>query len=183
VLSEIVRGLNVGGQVGFDFNRMNAGDVAWVSPSLRLEYKTHEHLRFRALANYLPQSNSWSNIRLDFGWKPGATYVGITARYDAIQQKWGNLNIFIDAFKWGRLKLSTLLLYNGYLERFDARHLALTYDLHCAEAVLQILETNTGFRPGREVLFFIRVKALPFDSPFGVGRLGQPLDIGTGVGG
>jgi hypothetical protein len=76
--------------------------------------------------------------------------------------------------------VSALLLYNGFLERFDSRHFAFTYDLHCAEAVLQIIENNVGFRPGREFLFFIRIKALPFDSPFGTGRLGQPIGLGGG---
>jgi hypothetical protein len=182
VLAQVAPGLSAGGQVGFDLVRYQRGEIGWISPSLRLEYKPSEKLRFRGLANYMPQSESWGNIRMDFAYKVGASFFGIAARYDGLQHKWGNVNLFIDALKWGRLKVSTLLLYNGYLNRFDSRHLALTYDLHCAEAVLQILETNVGFRPGREVVFFIRIKALPFDSPFGIGRQGQPLDIGTGGG-
>lgn len=101
---------------------------------------------------------------------------------DGVRNSWANLNLFIDALKIGRLKVSALLLYNGYLQRFDSKHFALTYDLHCAEAVLQVLENNTGFRPGREIVFFIRIKGLPFDTPFGIGNQGQPLDYGTGGG-
>lgn len=182
-LLETLPGLMLGGQGGYDFERESFGEIAWQSPSIRLEYKPNTSIRFRSLADYLPQSNSWGNIRWDLSWRAGDTFLGIAARYDALRGVWGNVNVYVDAFKWGRLKVSTLLLYNGYLQRFDTRHLALTYDLHCAEAVLQILENNTGFRPGRQVLFFIRLKALPFNSPFGIGTLGQPLDIGTGFGG
>lgn len=179
-LVETFKGLAIGGQAGFDFNRERQGQIPWISPSIRLEYKPSDWLRLRGLATYLPQSNSWGNVRFDLGWKAGATFVGFAARYDALRHTWGNANLYVDAFKWGRFKATTLLLYNGYLERFDTRQLSMTYDLHCAEAVLQILENNTGFRPGRSIVFFIRIKALPFDSPFGIGGLGQPLDIGTG---
>ncbi|MGI8924184.1 MAG: hypothetical protein ACR2HJ_09135 [Fimbriimonadales bacterium] len=182
VVGELAGELKVGGQVGFDFHQRVLGDVPWISPSLRFEYNPSKSLRVRGLANYMAQEGSWGNIRLDLAWKAGATYLGIAARYDALRDTLGNLNIFLDAFKWGRLKFSTILLYNGYLHRFESRHFSLIYDLHCAEAVLQVLENNVGFRPGREIVFFIRLKGLPFDSPFGVGRLGQPLDIGTGSG-
>jgi hypothetical protein len=179
---ETLPGLTFGGQVGFDFDRDRIGEIAWVSPSLRMEYRPSEALRLRAIGNYLPQNGTWGNVRMDLAWKAGETFFGLAARYDAHRQTWGNANLYIDALKIGKLKVSALMLYNGYLHRFDSRHLALTYDLHCAEVILQILENNTGFRPGREVVFFIRLKALPFSSPFGAGRSGQPLDFGTGGG-
>jgi hypothetical protein len=147
-----------------------------------MEYQPSDRLRIRGLANYLPEESSWGNLRADIAWKYGDTFFGAATRYDSLRHKLGNLNLFIDGLKWGRLKLSTLLLYNGYLQKFDSTHISLTYDLHCAEAVLQVLDNNVGFRPGREVLFFIRLKGLPFDSPFGIGRSGEPIGFGTGSG-
>jgi hypothetical protein len=117
---------------------------------------------------------------MDATWKTETFSLVAAARYDALRSRWANLNLLLDGIRLGRLKVSTLLLYNGFLNRFDARHLSFTYDLHCAEAVLQIIDTRVGFRPGREVLFFIRLKALPQSSPFGLGRQGEPLGPGTG---
>jgi len=57
----------------------------------------------------------------------------------------------------------------------------LIYDLHCAEAVLTYQQQNAGFNPGRTITLMIRIKALPFSSPFGAGTRGQPLGTGTGT--
>jgi hypothetical protein len=46
---------------------------------------------------------------------------------------------------------------------------------------LEVIDNQTGFRPGRQVFFFVRLKALPFTSPFGVGSFGQALGTGGGV--
>lgn len=169
-------------QVGFDFHQQSQGFEGWISPGLKFEYLPTADFKARLTGNYIPQLSAIGNIRFDLAWQAGATFVGVGLRYDGVRNQWANLNLFVDAFKIGRLKVSALFLYNGYLSKFDSRHLALTYDLHCAEAVLQILENNTGFRPGREYLFFIRIKGLPFDTPFGIGRQGEPLGYGTGGG-
>jgi hypothetical protein len=179
---ELFHAFTLGGQVGFDFKDRSFSNSSWITPSIRMEYQPSDRLRIRGLANYLPEESSWGNLRADIAWKYGDTFFGAATRYDSLRHKLGNLNLFIDGLKWGRLKLSTLLLYNGYLQKFDSTHISLTYDLHCAEAVLQVLDNNVGFRPGREVLFFIRLKGLPFDSPFGIGRSGEPIGFGTGSG-
>ena len=180
--AQIARSLTAAAQVGFDFHQHSQGFEGWVSPGLKLEYLPNSSFKARLSGNYIPQLSSLGNLRFDMAWQRGETFYGVGLRYDGVRESWANLNLFIDALKIGRLKVSALLLYNGYLNRFDSRHFALTYDLHCAEAVLQILENRTGFRPGREIVFFIRIKGLPFDTPFGIGRQGQPLDYGTGGG-
>jgi len=76
--------------------------------------------------------------------------------------------------------MSALLAYNGYLKKFEEKHFSFIYDLHCAEAVLQVRESNVGFRSGREIYFFIRIKAFPFDTPFGLTRRGAPIGTATG---
>lgn len=169
-------------QVGFDFHQQSQGFTGWISPGMKLEYLPSPGFKARLTGNYLPELSSLGNVRFDMAWQAGETFVGVGLRYDGVRHSWANLNLFVDAFKIGRLKVSALLLYNGYSSKFDTRHIALTYDLHCAEAILQVLESNAGFRPGREFLFFIRIKGLPFDTPFGIGRQGQPLGYGTGGG-
>ncbi|MCH8273985.1 MAG: LPS-assembly protein LptD [Armatimonadetes bacterium] len=180
VLGDLGFGLRMGGQAGFDFNRDRTDSVAWQSPSVRLEYEPKEWFRFRGLANYDPRRALWSNLRFDVSWKAGATTFMAAARYDSRRNSWGSVNVLVDGLKWGRLKVSALMLYNGFLKRFDSTHLSFTYDLHCTEAILQIIDNRTGFRSGREILFFFRIKALPFDSGFGLGRFGQPLGLGAG---
>ncbi len=181
-VAELFPAFTAAAQVGFDFHQQSQGFDGWISPGLKFEYAPSADFKARLTGNYLPQLSAIGNVRFDLAWQAGATFVGVGLRYDGVRNQWANLNLFVDAFKIGRLKVSALLLYNGYLSKFDSRHLALTYDLHCAEAVFQVLENNTGFRPGREFLFFIRIKGLPFDTPFGVGRQGEPLGYGTGGG-
>jgi len=180
--AELLPALTAAAQVGFDFHQQSQGFNGWISPGLKFEFTPRPDFKARITGNYLPQLTKIGNIRFDLAWQAGATFVGVGLRYDGVRHQWANANFFIDAFKVGRLKVSALFLFNGYLGKFDSRHIAFTYDLHCAEAILQVLENNTGFRPGREVLFFIRIKGLPFDTPFGVGRQGEPLGYGTGGG-
>jgi LPS-assembly protein len=180
--AELFPAFTAAAQVGFDFHQQSQGFNGWISPGLKFEYAPTSDFKARITGNYLPQLSTFGNVRFDLAWQAGATFVGVGLRYDGVRNQWANLNLFVDAFKIGRLRVSALFLYNGYLSRFDSRHLALTYDLHCAEAIFQVLENNTGFRPGREFLFFIRIKGLPFDTPFGVGRQGEPLGYGTGGG-
>ncbi len=179
-MTEVLRGLRLGGQVGLDFNRDKQGQTTWQSPAVRLEFEPSPAFRFRALANYLPDRNEWGSLRMDAAGQWGDFRFGVSGRYDGIRNRWGSVNLFFDGLTIGRLRVATLLRYNGFLNQFDAAHFSFIYDLHCAEAVLQVLDTRTGFRPGTEVVFLIRLKALPFASPFGIGRGGQPLDLGTG---
>lgn len=179
-MTEVLSGLRVGGQIGFDFNRDREGRIAWQSPAVRLEYEPSPSFRIRALANYLPDRSEWGSLRMDAAGEFGDFRFGASARYDGIRERWGSLNVFFDGVTIGRLRMATLLRYNGFLNRFDAAHFSFIYDLHCTEVILQVLDTRTGLRPGTEVVFLIRLKALPFASPFGVGRGGQPLDLGTG---
>lgn len=180
LLANLKGGLKIGGQVGYDFLHDDLPGGSWVTPSVRLEYAPTQNFRFRGLANYNPDAKDWGNIRLDATAKLGDARIGMAARYDGRRDVWGNFNMLIDGLQLGKVKLSSLLLYNGYLQRFDSIHLSVTYDLHCTEAVFQMIENNTGFRPGREFVFLLRIKALPSDSGFGMGRLGQPLGLGSG---
>lgn len=179
-LAEPMRGLKVGGQGGYDFNREKQGQVAWQSPLLRLEYEPNDRFRLRALANYNVFNKKWGNIRLDTLYRQGDFTFAASGNYDAGSGRWSTVNLFVDAFRWGRFTASMLLQWNGFTKQFSSRQFSFTYDMHCSEAILQILEDNTGFQPGRQIAFFIRIKGLPFDSPFGTGRFGQPIGGGPG---
>ena len=171
----------IGLQTGYDFLLVERRDpTAWQPVGLRMEWTPKDWFQLRALPVYDPFNRLWSSIRVDMTYIPGATYVSLGARYDGFRKVWGATNIFIDGLKWGRTKMSALLSYNGYLKKFEERHVSFIYDLHCAEAVLQVRESNVGFRSGREVYFFVRIKAFPFDTPFGLTRRGAPIGTATG---
>lgn len=177
---EPLRRVTIGAQTGYDFLLEEQQETAWQSIGTRFEWNPTDFVQLRSLSSYDTFSKSWSNTRIDFSWKAGGMFVAAGARYDGIRHTWGNANIYVDGFKAGRLKMSMLLAYNGYLRQFEARHFSFTYDLHCAEAIFQVIDTPVGFRPGTQYGFFIRLKAFPFNTPFGLGRSGQSFGIGTG---
>lgn len=177
-----LRSLLIGAQTGYDILQLEQeSETAWQNVSLRTEYRPTDYLNMRALSTYDTFNQVWSNIRLDVGYQPGATFVSLGARYDGVRHTWGNASLFVDGLKWGRLKTSAILEYNGFLKQFEARHFSFTYDLHCWEAILQVIDNPLGFRAGTQVVFFFRIKALPFLSPFGIGQRGQPLGTGSGI--
>lgn len=176
-----LRRITLGAQTGYDFLQEERQQTAWQSFGARMEWRPYDWLQMRALSTYDPFRKAWSNVRLDLGYQAGDTFLSAGARYDGFRHTWGNVNMYLDGFKIGRkIKASALFAYNGYLRKFESRHLALTYDLHCAEAILQIIDNQTGFRPGTQIGFFFRLKAFPFDTPFGIGRSGQSIGTGTG---
>lgn len=178
-----IRNLQLGVGTGYDFNLLKQhATTPWQQVALRAEYRLSNYFRATATSLYDTGRHSYSNTRLDVTWIPGDTYVSFGTKYDGIRNTWAAANLYIDGIRWGRLRMSTLLNYNGYTKRFDAQHYSFIYDLHCAEAVLQVLDNPTGFNSGRQIFFFLRLKALPFDTPFGTGQRGQPIGTGTGAG-
>jgi hypothetical protein len=175
-----LRPLLVGVGTGYDFLREEREEIAWQTAGLRAEYTPTNWLQMRGYSTYDPIRHAFSSVKLDFFYFPGATQVLASFRYDGIRHTWSNANVTVNGFKWGRLNTSVLLNYNGFLKKFEARHFSFTYDLHCAEAILQIIDNPTGFRAGRQIAFFIRLKALPIDTPFGTGTRGQPVGFGSG---
>lgn len=172
----------VGIQSAYDLESVRLGNkTGYQFVGVRTEYAISNWFTFRTLSNYDPFQQAWNSVRLDIAYRPGATFVSLGSQYDGIRHVWGSANLFVDGFKWGRFRASTLLQYNGYLKKFQTQHYSFIYDLHCAEAVLEVLDNQTGFRPGRQVIFFLRIKAFPFDSPFGTGSFGQALGTGGGV--
>ncbi|HJP83624.1 MAG TPA: hypothetical protein VJ835_08980 [Fimbriimonadaceae bacterium] len=180
------RTLLIGAQTGYDILQLqqsSPGDrVAWQSVGVRMEYRPVDYISLRALSTYDSFQGAWNNLRVDLAYKPGATFVGLGAKYDGIRKTWSSLTGFVDGFKWGRLRTSALFSYNGYLQRFESRHFQFTYDLHCAEAILTIIDNPVGFRSGTSINFYVRIKAFPFNTGFGTGTSGQPVSLGGPAG-
>lgn len=167
-------------QTGYDFLRGDTGEVAWQQVGIRSEYKLGNAFSFRTLTSYDTFNQVWSNVRIDTTWQTPTFMASIGARYDGMNHNWSQINAYMDGLQFGKSRLGTTLNFNGYTGRLDSQQYNLVYDLHCAEAILTFSDYGTGFRPGREIGFFIRLKAVPFDSNFGMGRLGQALGIGSG---
>lgn len=165
-------------QSGFDLLADERGQEPWQSALLNIEWRPRKWFRVRTAAAYDPNAERLTSLRGDLAWNAGATRVDLTARYDPRRETLANANLRVDALKWGRLSTQALLLYDGYLKAFTSRQFVFTYDLHCAEAVLSYLDNPYGFRPGRNVMLFIRIKALPFFNRFGLGQQGEFLGSG-----
>jgi hypothetical protein len=176
-----IKTLTLAAQSGYDFIQdTQYGQSHWQTVGLRTEWAPKEWFRFRTLSTYDTSEESLGSVRCDLTYKPGATYVGVGAKYDGLVHKWGSMSLFVDGLKMGRLKVSSLLIYNGYLKEFEARHFSFTYDLHCAEAILQVIDNPVGFRSGTQLVFMIRLKAFSTATPFGTGQRGQSLGLGGG---
>jgi hypothetical protein len=175
------RGMLIGAATGYDFNLTKQHQpTPWQQVGLQARYTVNKTFDFRALSTYDTIRHTYSSTRLDLTWIPGSTYFSFGAKYDGVRHSWAAANVYIDGLQWGRLRTSVLLNYNGYTRQFEAQHYSFIYDLHCAEAVLQFINNPTGFNSGKQIYFFIRLKALPFDTPFGTGQRGQPIGTGTG---
>lgn len=174
------RTLKMGLQTGYDSLRLEERDTPWQQLGLRSEWDPKSWFMLRSLSTYDTFSGQWSSVRLDMTYRPGATLLSVGARYDGIRKVWGSVNVVLENLKVGRTRVSTILQYNGFTKQFDSKQYQFTYDLHCWEAVLNVVENNTGFRAGREVQFLFRIKAFPFGTNFGTGRRGQPYSTGTG---
>jgi len=177
-----IRSLLLGVETAFDMVQLKRQEIAWQNVGARVEWRPLDTFRLRGSASYDTVQRSWSNLRFDLDALVAGAYISAGARYDAMRKVWGQINLYIDGFRIGRLSTSMILAYNGYLKKFETTRFAFIYDMHCAEAILQVIDNPIGFRSGREISFFVRLKALPWDTNFGVGRRGQGFGTGTGIG-
>lgn len=159
----------------YDLLAREQGREAWSPLNLNLEYNPARWLRWRTQSTFDPNRGRFTSLLTDLLWQFGDSRLALSARYDPQRHRWGSVYARLDALKWGRVRLSSILQYNGYLNRFEGRHLLLTYDLHCAELEIRFIDNPFGFRRDRSLLVFLRLKALPTLSRFGYGQFGQPL--------
>lgn len=179
---QVLRPLSLGVQTAYDFTAKLSqyATTAWQQLGFRSDYIPNEKFSVRSSASYDTYNKGWSNIRSDIAYKYGTLYGAVGLRYDASRNTWSDANLYLSGLHYGKMGLEARIEYNGYLKQFQAQQYGLVYDLHDAEAVFQLLDSQYGFRPGRSFSFFIRLKALPFNSFFGTGTRGQPIGTGTG---
>lgn len=174
--------LLVAAQSGYDLLARDRNlPSSWQSIGARLEWAPSPSFQFRSSATYDTFAQLWNNVRFDMLALQGQStkfYVG--ARYDGTRSQFGAVNFIAEGMRWGKLTAGLLLSWNGYTEQFESRQVSLMYDLHDADALLEITDNQTGFRNGTSVAFFIRLKAMPFLTPFRHGTRGQGLGTGTG---
>ncbi len=179
-----VRSLLIGAQSGFDILRQQQHQIGWQPIGVRSEFQPARWflLRFQSTYETFEHQHDWQTLQFDMTYLPGATRLTVGSTYDSQHHVWSTANVFLDNLKWGRMHLATALSYNGFLKQFESEQFNIIYDLHCAEAVFELQENNSGFRAGRQIFFFIRLKAVPYDVPFGVGTRGQPIGFNSGGG-
>jgi len=178
-----IKNLMVGFATGYDFDLIKEHQpTPWQQVGLQATYSQAKTFMVRMFSTYDTTMHDYSSTRMDLTWVSKTAFLSLGVKYDGERNKWAAANLYLDGLQIGRLRTSVLLNYDGYTNQFDAMHYSFIYDLHCAEAVLQILDNPTGFNGGRSIYFFIRLKALPFDTPFGTGTRGQPIGTGTGAG-
>jgi LPS-assembly protein len=172
----------IGVEGSYDFLQAHMGNEPWSPFGLRAEYQPRTNLLIRSDATYDPFYKGIANTRLDVTYQPGKTFVGFGARYDNTRSAWAEIDFYINAFKIGRVTSDIRMSYNGYTDTFNSIQLSLTYDLHCAELVFQLIDNPIGFESGQQLSLFLRIKGLPFNNGFGTGTRGQGYGYGTGAG-
>lgn len=170
-------------RTGYDILQADRGNVPWQQLWFQTAWNPNKDLMVRTSSTYDTFSQVWSNMRLDANWSAGDLRIGLGTRYDGRRSVWGSTSVILQGLKIGRTTLSTALDWNGYTSRFEAQHYSFIYDLHEAEVVLDFIDNQAGFRSGRQIALFFRLKAFPTRSPFGSGTRGQAVGGGTGFGG
>lgn len=174
----IAHGWSIAAQSGYDLQALKLQHGPWQALWLNLLYEQPEVLRWRMNLVYDPHESKFTSLLTDLLWQFGDSRLALTARYDPRRARWGSVNARLDALKWGKMRFSTIVQYNGYLNRFEGRHFLLTYDLHCAELEMRYIDNPFGFRRDRELMVYIRLKAFPPFSRFGYGQSGELLGGG-----
>ncbi len=176
------RSVLLGVQTGYDALQPAQGLTPWQPVGLKGEYTPTKDVLFRSLTTYDPFIKGFANLRFDLSYKRESAFLGLSGWYDNTRHIWTQTNVFINALKIGRTKIDLRANYNGYSKQFDSRQLGITYDLHDAELVFQLINNAIGYNNGTQIVLFLRLKAFPFDTNFGAGNRGQAIGTGTGIG-
>ena len=164
------------------FCAASEGSVGWSPVGIRAEYSPHDYLSAAHARDVRPVLQGGCQL-------PTGRY--LSARSDAPgnrrqirqhEKHMGRNRRLLEQLEVGPVKTDFRMSYNGYSQQFNSIQASIIYDLHCAEAVAQIVDNPIGFQNGTSFVFFIRIKGLPFDTSFGNGTRGQPFGYGTGVG-
>ncbi len=175
-----LRSLTFFAGTGYDVLQSERGIVPWQSVNVRGEWTPTRETKVRATSLYDTFSQIWSSASFDADFRiQGARFV-VGGRYDGRTKKVSSASFMAQGMTWGRLGASVLADWNGFTEQLQALHYQLVWDMHCSEAVLEVIDNRTGFRAGKQIGFYVRLKAFPTFSPFGLGRGGQSVGFSGG---
>ena len=173
------RTFRVGLTTGYDVYQASQSNAPWQSVGITANYERGPKARYVGTFLYDTFSNAWSSLRVDGAFQLlGADWTA-GVRYDGLRHIFAGANLQIQAYHSGKVTADAYFGYNGYTQQMEVQQFRFIYDLHCVEALLQISDTQVGFRPGRTVGFYVRIKALPQTNNFGFGSRGQQY-FGTG---
>jgi LPS-assembly protein len=174
--------LSFGLQTGYDWQQAERGSSPWQQVSLRSEWAPEPGLLVRAQTIYDTFSTVWGSSRLEAAFPLLGGQATIGAQYDGRRSVWSGLTASLAGWRTGQMDISFLADYNGYRERLDSCRARVIYDLHCTDAIFEIIDDSVGFRSGRTISLTIGLKGFPSGSPFGVGTRGQAVGFGGGAG-
>lgn len=175
-----LRSLTFYAGTGYDVLQLDRGFVPWQSVSVRGEWNPSRAAKVRASSLYDTFSQVWSSATFDADFMIQRARFVIGGRYDGRTKKISNASFMAQGASWGRLGASVLVDWNGFTEQLQALHYQLVWDMHCSEAVLEVIDNRSGFRSGQQIGFYVRLKAFPTFSPFGLGRGGQSVGFSGG---
>lgn len=178
---DLGKGWGATAQTGYDVLASSRGRTPWQVVSLGTTYRSKD-TSFQLASVYDTFQRTWGSIRGESRFKVGGTSVAAAARFDGQRSVWSGASLQVQTLKIGQFTSDFLLSYNGYTKQLEAQQYSIAYDLHCTEAVLEITDFRSGFRSGRQIAFYIRIKALPFGNDFGLGRRGQSVGGAGGFG-
>lgn len=158
---------------GYDVLQGEQGFVPWQSVNVRGEWTPNRTTKVRSTALYDTFSQLWGSASFDADFMIQKARFVVGTRYDGRRKKISNASLLASGLSWGRLGASVLVDWNGFTEELQALHYQLVWDMHCSEAVLEVIDNRSGFRSGQQIGFYVRLKAFPTFSAFGFGRGGQ----------
>lgn len=177
------KALALRGYTGYDLFARQRGSRPWQPLNLGLQWQPSKEWQLNVQATLNLNEGQWNYLRAYLRGQLENLRLNLNAVYDPIRQLWANANLWIDArlFKTP-FRVQSVVAYNGYVNRFESRQFLLTWDLHCWEMSVGYVDNPLGFRPDREVVFRLRIKAFPEVQRFGVGQFGQQLEAPGGIG-
>ncbi|MCC6728827.1 MAG: hypothetical protein IT208_05760 [Chthonomonadales bacterium] len=171
-------------RVGYDFAQSAFGGISapWQTLSANLLVRPVDWARLRSLFTFDPNGGRFLAVTNDLRLRGRQDFaLDVVTRYDPRRHRFAQVNGYLD-LPIGRLwRVMALMQYNGYLNRFESRHLRIVRDLHCLEAALTYIDSPFGYQSQRQIYFELRIKALPVLQRFTTGAFGQ--SVGPSIGG
>ncbi|MCS7309993.1 MAG: hypothetical protein NZ741_07200 [Armatimonadetes bacterium] len=175
-------GLSVRAYTGYDLFARQRGSRPWQPLNLGIQWQPNPAWQLNVQSTLNLNEGQWNYLRAQLRARTAPFSMNLNGVYDPIRQRWANATLWLDTQVFRTpLRLRGVFAYNGYVRRFEGRQLLLTWDLHCWELDIGYIDNPLGFRADREVVFRLRVKAIPQVERFGVGQFGQSLESGAGL--